>query len=65
MDIKHEPHDYQPILSTLRMTTLESRREYASVKFLNNTVFGFVEILTLIARTGFRYWVQEPRRGII
>jgi len=35
MNIKHEPHEYQPVLSALRISTLESRRDYAGIKFFN------------------------------
>lgn len=58
-NIKHEPYDYPPVLSTLRISKLESPSDITDAKFLNNFVFGSIYDPMLLYRAGFRIPVVD------
>jgi hypothetical protein len=52
--IIHEPHDHQPVLTALGLSTLRERRNLSDVKLLNGLVSGVIDSPHLLARIGFR-----------
>jgi len=54
MGIIHEPHDYEPVLTALNLSTLSDRRNMSDIKLLNGLVSGVIDSPFMLSRIGFR-----------